>query len=527
MADRKIQRSEPIPVAGRVPPHDLDAEGAVLAAVLLERDAIEQVNALLKPDHFYSDVNRRIFEAAVQLATEGTPVDITTVASWLRSREWINQIGGSSYLVLLVDQTPSVAHVGAHAKVVHEKWRMRQVIGTCQRIAAEGYGDVGEDVDGWMQDAAAALAEISVGDAASRGSDAAELLRTTFQKWAEPEKYDTGIKVRSGIRALDGRLRAMRGGNLVIVGAHSGIGKTALARTIAVNVARESVRTCSVCGVDVEHTGRTCTTHTDTKPKNQRQSVLFFALEMEKEEVIEAITFSMACVDNAKIDQDKRQFITAEEWQRISNAAEMVAKLPLRIVDDADDMETMRAIAIAYKREVERRGDRLAAVVIDYAQIAKAKMIESANESREQAVAAVGRAAKRLAKKLGCPVILPAQLNEDSRKENRKPRASDLRESRGLMNDADKVILIYNPAHEARIHAYADTMAPDDEPDAMDCADLIIAKNRKGKTGIVRVSFYPAYACFKDWPEGQPFPTTSIENNQNTDEVRRGRGRPR
>ena len=525
--DRKAQNFEPQPIAGRVPPHDLDAEGAVLAAVLLEREALDTVLSFLKPEHFYSDANKRIFEACVTLAANGAPVDIQTVASWLRSREWIGQIGGPSYLAQIVDATPSVANVGAHAKVVHDKWRVRQVIGTCQRIAAEGYGDVGDDVGGFMQDAAASLSELAVGDVSSRGVDAADLLKSTFQKWAEPEKYDNGIKVRSGVRSLDARLRAMRGGNLVVVGAHSGIGKTALARTIAVNVARESVRTCSVCGVDVEHTGRACPTHPDAKPNTQRQCVLFFALEMENEEVIEAIAFSMARVDNAKIDPDKRHLITSEEWQRISKAAEAVSKLPLRIVDDADDMETMRAIAIAYKREVEKRGDRLAAVVIDYAQIAKAKAIENANESREQAVAAVGRSAKRMAKKLGCPVILPAQLNEDSRKENRKPRASDLRESRGLMNDADKVILIFNPFLEARIHAYTDASAPDDEPDTMDCAELIIAKNRKGKTGIVRVAFYPAYASFMDWPEGQAYPIMISNDERDANEVRRGRGRPR
>ena len=135
---------DPPPVAGRVPPHDLDAEAAVLSAILLDRDALDRVLEILKPEHFYSEANARIFQAAQALAVAMTPIDMVSVASWLRDREWLQKMGGTAYLAQLADATPAVGHVGAHAKVVHEKWRLRQLISTCQRVSAEGYGDVGE-----------------------------------------------------------------------------------------------------------------------------------------------------------------------------------------------------------------------------------------------------------------------------------------------------------------------------------------------------------------------------------------------
>src|SRR5271170_5098138 len=125
------RKVEPPIVNGRVPPHDLDAEAAVLSAILLSREALDRVLEILKPEHFYSDANGRIYEAAQALAIVGTPMDIVSVASWLRDRERLAQGGGPSYLAQIADATPAVAHVGAHARVVKEKWRVRQLIATC------------------------------------------------------------------------------------------------------------------------------------------------------------------------------------------------------------------------------------------------------------------------------------------------------------------------------------------------------------------------------------------------------------
>src|SRR5687768_7860708 len=141
---------------GRVPPSDLDAEGAVLSAILLDPDAFDRVQEILQPQHFYADANRRVYEAVVELQSNGRPVDIVSVAGYLRDKGRLQQIGGSPYLAQLSDATPAVAHVEAHAKVIREKWRVRQLTTTCQRFAAEGYADYGE-VQGFIDQAEQAV----------------------------------------------------------------------------------------------------------------------------------------------------------------------------------------------------------------------------------------------------------------------------------------------------------------------------------------------------------------------------------
>ena len=138
---------EPPVVAGRVPKHDLDAEAAVLSACLLDRDARLGVIDLVRPEHFYSEANGRIFEAIGKVDAAGEPVDIVSIAAYFRQRERLVQIGGAGYLAQLSDATPAVAHVAKHARIVRETWRIRQLVAACQRITAEGYGDVGEIPD--------------------------------------------------------------------------------------------------------------------------------------------------------------------------------------------------------------------------------------------------------------------------------------------------------------------------------------------------------------------------------------------
>jgi replicative DNA helicase len=189
------QKVEPPIVAGRVPPHDLDAEAAVLSAILLNREALDRVLEILKPEHFYSDANGKIFSASMALALSGTPIDIVSIASYLRDREQLAQIGGASYLAQLSDATPAVAHVGAHAAVVYEKWRVRQLIATCQRVAAEGYGDVGvvqEFIDSCEQD----IYQLARTASSTSVQPLSQVLRAAFQQiTAAAERGDriTGI----------------------------------------------------------------------------------------------------------------------------------------------------------------------------------------------------------------------------------------------------------------------------------------------------------------------------------------------
>jgi len=141
----RVQTVETPPnIEGRVPPHDLDAEAAVLSAVMIDGAALDKVLEFLKPEHFYSEAHRRIYEACIELRTVGQPVDVVQVGTWLKNRERIAQVGGMGYLTEILNAAPAIANVAAYGRTIHEKWRVRQLILTCQRVSAQGYIDYGE-----------------------------------------------------------------------------------------------------------------------------------------------------------------------------------------------------------------------------------------------------------------------------------------------------------------------------------------------------------------------------------------------
>lgn len=408
---------EPKPSKGRVPPHDLDAEGAVLAAVLLEREALDRVLEILKPEHFYSDANRRIFDACVQLTTSGTPVDITTVASWLRSREWINQVGGSSYLVQLVDQTPSISHVAAHAKVVFEKWRLRQVIGACQRIAAEGYGDVG-DVQEFLAAAEHSIFQIAR-DPASTKKDPA-LVKAIFTEVIQTihDNANRGVAfsgVATGLHKLDERLAGMQYGDLIVVAARPGLGKTSFAMNVAINVVAPYEPT------DIAH------------------GVVVFSLEMPREQLVQRMACSESGIDVTKLRRPNT--ITPEDWQRLTETGSSLSSGPIGWPLWIDDTPAINMLELRAKlrriiseynkpKNDNAREQRVSVVVVDYIQLMKGR---EGVDNREQEISEITRGLKALAKEFGVVVIALSQLNRavETRSKDaksKKPQLSDLRE---------------------------------------------------------------------------------------------------
>src|SRR3954447_17443834 len=199
-------------VNGRVPPHDLDAEAAVLSAILLSREALDRVLEILKPEHFYSDANGRIYEAAQVLALAGTPIDIVSIASYLRDREKLGQIGGAAYLAQLADATPAVAHVATQAQVVYEKWRLRHLIATCQKVSAEGYGDVGV-VQEFIDSAEQAIYQLARTESKSSAQPIAVVLRAAFQQiTAAAERGDRITGISTGYEKIDAKTAGLHEG---------------------------------------------------------------------------------------------------------------------------------------------------------------------------------------------------------------------------------------------------------------------------------------------------------------------------
>ncbi len=221
---RRESRGELQPVPGRVPPQDLFAEAAVLSAMVLSPEAFDRVQEFLVPEHFYADRHRRIYEAVLELHLQNLPVDLVTVSGWLRDRERLAQVGGTAYLAELADATPAVAHVEQHAKVIREKWRIRQLISICQRVASEGYGDYG-DTQGFIDSAEQAVFDIARVPEGSSVVPVREAIHAAFKTLAEAARRGGSVTgTPSGFIELDKRCAGLHPGDLYIVAGRPGMG---------------------------------------------------------------------------------------------------------------------------------------------------------------------------------------------------------------------------------------------------------------------------------------------------------------
>jgi replicative DNA helicase len=474
---RAFEPPAPPPIAGRVPPHDLDAEAAVLSAILLERDALDKVLELLQPEHFYSEANRRVYEVAVELSSQGTPIDIVSVAGKLRDRERLAQVGGSAYLAQLVDAVPSVAHLETYARMVREKWRVRQLIATCQRVAAEGYGDVGavqEFIDGAEQ----AVYEIARTPEASSVQRIEPIIRSVFEQITELARRGERITgVPTGFERLDAKTAGLHDGELTIVAARPGMGKTSFVLNVAVNVA--SPKTVSDGG---DEGGP------DAAREEPGMGVAVFSLEMPREQLASRMVCSEGRVDVGKMRQG---FLQDRDWNSLTQAASFLYRLPIWI-DDTPSLGVLelrakvRRLQAEFNRSTPEGGvaQRIGLVIVDYLQLMSGHQYTS---SREQEISEISRGLKRLAKELRVPVIALSQLNravETRGTKDKRPQLSDLRESGAIEQDADNIIFIFrDDYYEA-------------ESELKGIAELIVAKQRNGPTGKVKVRFESAYTRF-------------------------------
>ncbi len=468
------QRLELAP--GRIPPHDLDAEGAVLSAVLLFSEAFDAVQEVLRPEHFYADANRRVYEAVVELQAQSKPIDIVSVATWLRDRGRLEQIGGTPYLAQLTDATPAVANVEIHARVVREKWRVRQLIATCHRFAAEGYGDTGE-VQDYIDRAEQAVFEIARIPEGSTVVPLREAIRGAFEILNEASRRGGGITgVPTGFTELDRKCAGLHGGDLYIVAGRPGMGKTSFVLNMAANIARATL---------VDPPGG----EDPFAPPEERPGwgVAFFSLEMPREQLAARLLAAESRVDVGRIRSGD---IQQEDWSRLTEAAARLGRCPIWIDDTPGlTMLDLRAKVRRLKALVERgdedlRAQGLGLVAIDYLQLMQGRRDA---QSREQEISELSRGLKQLAKEMSVPVLALSQLNrsvETRNTKDKRPQLSDLRESGAIEQDADAIMFIYRDEYYVQ-----------DSPDK-GLAEIIIAKQRNGPTGKVMTKFTNAYTRF-------------------------------
>lgn len=482
---RRRETTELVPVGGRVPPHDLDTEAAVLSAVLLAAEAFDQVQEILAPEHFYSEANRKIYEAVLDLQSAGKPVDIVTVAAWLRDRERLQAVGGTPYLAQLADATPAVAHVEHHAKVIREKWRVRQLIATCQRFAAEGYSDYG-DVQGFIDQAEQAVFDIARIPEGTTIVPVKDAIHGAFQILAEAAKRGGSVTgMPTGFVQLDKKCAGLHPGDLYIVAGRPGMGKTSFVLNVAINCAmprRQEVADPSdpYAEAGIEEPG---------------YGVAFFSLEMPREQLASRLLAVEARVDVSRIRSgDMRR----EDWNKLTDAAARLGRLPIWLDDTpALTLLDLRAKVRRLQADLKRGGDatapaqKLGLVVIDYLQLMQGRKDAA---SREQEISELSRGLKQLSKEMGVPVMALSQLNrsvETRTTKDKRPQLSDLRESGAIEQDADTILFIYRDDYYFR-----------DSPDK-GLAEVIIAKQRNGPTGTVKVKFTSEYTRFDNLAPGE------------------------
>ncbi len=463
------------PSGGRVPPHDLDAEAAVLSAVMLSQESFDRVAEFLLPEHFYSGANQRIFEAVVDLQAGSGPVDVIRVATWLRDKGLLEQIGGSAYLAQLTDAIPAIAHVEVHGRVVREKWRLRRAILTCQEFAAIGYGEAGE-VQSYFDQFEQKVFDLARQQESTTTSTLKDAIHGAFTLISEAAKRGGGITgMPTGFTDLDKMTAGLHPGDLYIVAARPGMGKTSFVLNLAAQAA-EPRRVVSEEGGEPQEEPGT--------------GVAVFSLEMPLQQLAARLLASEARVDVSKLRSGN---ITKEDWIALTEAASKLGHLPLWLDDTpAISLLDVRARVRRLQAEVARgstetpRASKMGVVIIDYLQLMSGR---AGAQSREQEISEISRGLKQLAKEMGVAVIALSQLNrsvETRTTKDKRPQLSDLRESGAIEQDADTIMFIYRD----------DYYFPD-SPDP-DTAELILAKQRNGPTGKVMLRFDKACTRFEN-----------------------------
>lgn len=471
------------PPDGSIPLHDLDAEIAVLAAVLLSSAAFARVVEILKPEHFYSEANGRVFGAAMQVAMQGTPLDIVSVASWLRDHEQLAQIGGARYLAQLADVAPVMAHVTAHAQIVHEKWRRRALIAICRRAADKAYGGV----SGVQEVINSAEHDLStLGRTAPNGGaqPVALLLRAAFQQvTAAAERGERSAGISTGFTRLDAKTAGLHPGELMVIASRPGMGKSAFVQNLGVNVA--SPRTVS-----------------SPSPKQADQliereepgyGVINFSLEMPRDQLALRMVCSEARVDIGKF---RTGFLVPDDWRRLTESATYISSLPIW-VDRGYDVAEIRASALRVQSEYNREATathperKLGLVIVDPIQLLES---EPRRQNREEETADAVRALKRLAVELDIAVIAISELSravETRGTRDKRPHLWDIRDSGAIEDAADTVIFIYR-----------DEYYNPETTNSKGLAEIIVSKQRNGPIGKVMTKFTAAYARFDNLAPG-------------------------
>jgi replicative DNA helicase len=434
----------------KVPPQNIEAEQSIIGSILLENSAINSALEILSKNDFYSEAHRRIFNVIIELSEKNEPVDLITLSSALKDKNMLDSVGGTTYLASLVDSVPSAANIVHYAKIVKEKAVLRGLIGSATEIINSCY-DTGSDVDEVLDKAEHSIFEISENKVRPSFSPIREIVKDSFRSIEDlfaRKQLITGVP--TGFEKMDDLTSGLQKSELIIIAGRPSMGKTAFALNIAQYAAME-----------------------------EQIPAAIFSLEMSKEQLAFRLLSSEAKVDSQRL---RKGFLGETDWPKLTTAAGRLSEAPIFI----DDTPGITVLEMKAKSRRLKADQGLGLIIVDYIQLMRTG---SYRESREQEISEISRSLKALAKELRVPVIALSQLNRKvEERPNRRPQMADLRESGAIEQDADVIAFIY------RDEVYNKS---DDNPDK-GIAEIIIAKQRNGPTGAVKLAFLEKFTSFEN-----------------------------
>ncbi|HLT06081.1 MAG TPA: replicative DNA helicase [Cyclobacteriaceae bacterium] len=464
MANRRRLQLEATMGIGKLPPQAIELEEAVLGALMLEKDALTAVVDILKPESFYKDAHKEIYQAILDLFNASEPIDLLTVTNQLRKNGKLEVVGGAYYITELTSRVSSAANIEYHARIITEQAMKREMIQIASEIQRDAYDET-TDVFELLDKMEQSLFEISENNIRKNYSDMRSIMREAITELESKKGQKDGLTgVPSGFTALDRVTSGWQKSDLVIIAARPAMGKTAFVLSVLRNAA-------------VDH----------------NRPVAIFSLEMSSVQLVNRLISSEAELDSEKI---KKGNLADYEWEQLIHKTSKLSSAPL-FVDDTPALSILELRAKC--RRLKAQND-IQLIVIDYLQLMSGDTKGGNGGNREQEISSISRALKKIAKELNVPVIALSQLSRavETRGGDKRPQLSDLRESGAIEQDADIVMFLYRPEY------YGITETEEGQSTA-GLGEVIIAKHRNGSLENVKLRFIGKYTKFADLEMNIPY----------------------
>ena len=436
--------------SGRVIPQDIVAEKSLLGAIMISDAILPEILTIIRPNDFYEEKHRIIFSAMMDLYDSHQPVDLLTITSKVKQKKQLKEIGGAPYLAELSNFVPAASHAKAYAEIVEKASTRRRLINAAAKIADSAYED-GANVGELVGQAEKELFEVSDKIVKSDYTAMDEMLADALEHIELLRKNKGALRgLKTGFRDLDKKTAGLQKGDLVIIGARPAMGKTTFAQNLAYNIASIN-----------------------------NKGVLFFSMEMAKNEIVERMISDVAGVDNWNIRTGN---LSDEEFARINDAMAEMDEIPIFI----DDTSSMTIMELRNKARRAMHDHNIGIVIVDYLQLIQGSDRYKGN--RVQEVTEISRGLKILARELEIPVVALAQLSRSvTGRDDPRPVLSDLRESGSIEQDADLVMFLHRPDYYKQ---------NDDNYEPTNITELLIAKHRHGAVGKIELYFHPELLRF-------------------------------